>query len=72
VVGKLRCALFRANRKIEVIEVSNDRVEKRRKKVLDTIKGKNEKYPISREEWEDLMGMNKPTYKRHKGAIRRK
>jgi hypothetical protein len=53
-----------------VIEVNKDRVEKRKKKVKETIKRKHEE--LTKEEWLELMGVNQPTYKRHKGAIRRK
>jgi hypothetical protein len=62
--------LFRVNTKIEVVEVSDDRVEKRKKKVKETIKRKHEE--LTKEEWLELMGVNRDTYKRHKGAIRRR
>jgi hypothetical protein len=33
---------------------------------------RDSKPPSSMREWEELMGTNRDTYKRHKGAIRRK
>ncbi len=27
---------------------------------------------LSKREWEDIMGTNQPTYKRHKGALRQR
>jgi hypothetical protein len=49
-----------------VIEVSNDRIEKRKKKVKETIKRKHEE--LTKEEWLELMGVNKPVLKRKKGG----
>lgn len=45
-----------------------DRITDEQKKQLSNISNKT----YSRREIEDLMDMRKPTYKRHRGAVRRK
>jgi DNA-binding transcriptional regulator YiaG len=48
-----------------------DHLSKRQKKVIDTIRKKNEE--LSQQDWLEIMGINKQTLKRGKGgAMRRK
>jgi hypothetical protein len=47
-----------------------DHLSKEQKKQLDKISPMKEK--LSTQDIKELMGMNRPTYKRNKGAIRQK
>jgi hypothetical protein len=49
----------------------SDHLSKRQKKVIDTIRKKNKE--LSQQDWLEIMGTKRDTYKRGKGgAIRRK
>jgi hypothetical protein len=47
---------------------------KEQKQKLNRMRSRREKPPneMTRKDWEELMGMNMDTYKRVKGAVRRK